>query len=235
MKVLILDDEPPARRGLKAALNDIGVTDIRDVGTVDLALQAIIDERPDVLLLDVELRGGKKSFDLLNALPVDGIPVIFITAHPEHAIRAFEVKAIDYLLKPVDPQRLKQSLKRVSGAGLNEERPFTRDEKVLFRDGSKNILLRVGDIQVLEASDAYTRLILGDGRGITINGTLKSVRDRLDHRLFFSASRSHAINLDHVANVEDIDGGFMILTMANGVKVELSRRHSSEFRRLKSV
>ena len=235
MKVLILDDEPPARRGLKAALNDIGVTDVRDVGTVDLALQAIIDERPDVLLLDVELRGGKKSFDLLNALPVDGIPVIFITAHPEHAVRAFEVNAIDYLLKPVDPQRLKQSLKRVSGAGSTEERPFTRDEKVLFRDGSKNILLRVGDIQVLEASEAYTRLILGDGRGITINGTLKSVRDRLDPDLFFSASRSHAINLDHVANVEDIEGGFMILTMANGVKVELSRRHSTEFRRLKSV
>ena len=154
MKVLILDDEPPARRGLKAALNDIGVTDVRDVGTVDLALQAIIEERPDVLLLDVELRGGKKSFDLLNALPVDGIPVIFITAHPEHAVRAFEVDAIDYLLKPVDPQRLKQSLKRVSGAGSNEERPFTRDEKALFRDGSKNILLRVGDIQVLEASEA---------------------------------------------------------------------------------
>ena len=235
MKVLILDDEPPARRGLKAALNDIGVTDVRDVGTVDLALQAIIEERPDVLLLDVELRGGKKSFDLLNALPVDGIPVIFITAHPEHAVRAFEVNAIDYLLKPVDPQRLKQSLKRVSGAGSTEERPFTRDEKVLFRDGSKNILLRVGDIQVLEASEAYTRLILGDGRGITINGTLKSVRDRLDPNLFFSASRSHAINLDHVANVEDIEGGFMILTMANGVKVELSRRHSTEFRRLKSV
>ena len=235
MKVLILDDEPPARRGLKAALSDIGVTDVRDVGTVDLALQAIIEERPDVLLLDVELRGGKKSFDLLNALPVDGIPVIFITAHPEHAVRAFEVNAIDYLLKPVDPQRLKQSLKRVSGAGSTEERPFTRDEKVLFRDGSKNILLRVGDIQVLEASEAYTRLILGDGRGITINGTLKSVRDRLDPYLFFSASRSHAINLDHVANVEDIEGGFMILTMANGVKVELSRRHSTEFRRLKSV
>jgi len=235
MKVLILDDEPPARRGLKAALNDIGVTDVRDVGTVDLALQAIIDERPDVLLLDVELRGGKKSFDLLNALPVDGIPVIFITAHPEHAVRAFEVDAIDYLLKPVDPQRLKQSLKRVSGAGSNEERPFTRDEKALFRDGSKNILLRVGDIQVLEASEAYTRLILGDGRGITINGTLKSVRDRLDPDLFFSASRSQAINLEHVANVEDIEGGFMILTMANGVKVELSRRHSGEFRRLKSV
>ena len=96
-------------------------------------------------------------------------------------------------------------------------------KKILFRDGSKNILLRVGEIQVLEASEAYTRLVLGDGRGITINGTLKGVRDRLDPKLFFSASRSHAINVDHVANVEDIEGGFMILTMANGVNLALYR------------
>jgi DNA-binding LytR/AlgR family response regulator len=128
---------------------------------------------------------------------------------------------------------LKESLKRVSQP--TEERPFSSDEKVLFRDGSKNVLLRVGDIQVLEASDAYTRLLLGDGRGATVNGTLKSVRERLNEEIFFLASRSHAVNLDHIANVEDADGGFMILTMTNGVKVELSRRHSSEFRRLKAV
>jgi len=233
MKVLILDDEPPARRGMKQVLAQIGVTDVRDVGTIEQAVKALNEERPDVLLLDVELRGGKVGFDLLDTLPAEGIPAIFITAHPDHALRAFEVRAVDYLLKPVDPRRLKESLKRVSQP--TEERPFSSEEKVLFRDGSKNVLLRVGDIQVLEASDAYTRLLLGDGRGVTVNGTLKSVRERLNEEIFFLASRSHAVNLDHIANVEDADGGFMILAMANGVKVELSRRHSSEFRRLKAV
>jgi two-component system LytT family response regulator len=233
MKVLILDDEPPARRGTRQVLAQIGVTDVRDVGTIEQAVKALNEERPDVLLLDVELRGGKVGFDLLDTLPAEGIPAIFITAHPDHALRAFEVRAVDYLLKPVHPRRLKESLKRVSQPA--EERPFSSEEKVLFRDGSKNVLLRVGDIQVLEASDAYTRLLLGDGRGVTVNGTLKSVRERLNEEIFFLASRSHAVNLDHIANVEDADGGFMILTMANGVKIELSRRHSSEFRRLKAV
>jgi two-component system LytT family response regulator len=233
MKVLILDDEPPARRGMRQALAQIGVTDVRDVGTIEQAVKALNEERPDVLLLDVELRGGKVGFDLLDTLPAEGIPAIFITAHPDHALRAFEVRAVDYLLKPVDPRRLKESLKRVSQP--TEERPFSSEEKVLFRDGVKNVLLRVGDIQVLEASDAYTRLLLGDGRGVTVNGTLKSVRERLNGNLFFLASRSHAVNLDHIANVEDADGGFMILTMANGVKIELSRRQSAEFRELKAV
>jgi two-component system LytT family response regulator len=233
MKVLILDDEPPARRGMRQVLAQIGVTDVRDVGTIEQAVKALNEERPDVLLLDVELRGGKVGFDLLDTLPAEGIPAIFITAHPDHALRAFEVRAVDYLLKPVDPRRLKESLKRVSQPA--EERPFSSEEKVLFRDGIKNVLLRVGDIQVLEASGAYTRLLLGDGRGVTVNGTLKSVRERLNANLFFLASRSHAVNLDHIANVEDADGGFMILTMANGVKIELSRRQSAEFRELKAV
>ena len=233
MKVLILDDEPPARLGMRQALAQIGVTDVRDVGTIEQALKALNEERPDVLLLDVELRGGKVGFDLLDTLPAEGIPAIFITAHPDHALRAFEVRAVDYLLKPVNPRRLKESLKRVSQPA--EERPFSSEEKVLFRDGVKNVLLRVGDIQVLEASDAYTRLLLGDGRGVTVNGTLKSVRERLNGNLFFLASRSHAVNLDHIANVEDADGGFMILTMANGAKIELSRRQSAEFRELKAV
>ena len=183
MKVLILDDEPPARRGMRQALAQIGVTDVRDVGTIEQAVKALNEERPDVLLLDVELRGGKVGFDLLDTLPAEGIPAIFITAHPDHALRAFEVRAVDYLLKPVDPRRLKESLKRVSQPA--EERPFSSEEKVLFRDGSKNVLLRVGDIQVLEASDAYTRLLLGDGRGVTVNGTLKSVRERLNEEIFF--------------------------------------------------
>jgi two-component system LytT family response regulator len=218
---------------MRQVLAQIGVTDVRDVGTIEQAVKALNEERPDVLLLDVELRGGKVGFDLLDTLPAEGIPAIFITAHPDHALRAFEVRAVDYLLKPVDPRRLKESLKRVSQP--TEERPFSSEEKVLFRDGSKNVLLRVGDIQVLEASDAYTRLLLGDGRGVTVNGTLKGVRERLNGNLFFLASRSHAVNLDHIANVEDVDGGFMILTMANGVKIELSRRQSAEFRELKAV
>jgi two-component system, LytTR family, response regulator len=234
MKVLILDDEPPARRSMRHALGDIGVTDVREAGSIEQAVKLLQEERPDVLLLDVELRGGKKSFDLLDALPADGIPVIFVTAHPEHAVRAFEARAMDYLLKPVDPHRLRESLGRIAAPSAQQERIFLKHETAMFRDGTKNVLLRVGDIQLLEAGDSYTKLVLADQTGPMVNGTLKSVLQRIDPAVFFQANRSQAINLDHVTGVEDAEAGFLVL-LSNGSRVELSRRQSTEFRRLKGV
>ena len=234
MKVLVLDDEPPARRSMRHALGDIGVTDVREAGSIEQAVKLLQEERPDVLLLDVELRGGKKSFDLLDALPADGIPVIFVTAHPEHAVRAFEARAMDYLLKPVDPHRLRESLGRIAAPSSQQERIFLKHETAMFRDGTKNVLLRVGDIQLLEAGDSYTKLVLADQSGPMVNGTLKSVLQRIDPEVFFQANRSQAINLDHVTGVEDGEAGFVVL-LSNGARVELSRRQSTEFRRLKGV
>jgi two-component system LytT family response regulator len=220
---------------LVAALREIGVEDVREAGSIEQAVKALNEERPDVLLLDVELRGGKKGFDILETLPAEGIPAIFVTAHPEYAVRAFEVNAIDYVLKPVDPQRLKESLKRIGSDTNAAPHAFSRDERVLFRDGSKNVLVRVGDIQVLEACDSYTKLVLGDGRGPMVHSTLKCVLERLDPDIFFPASRSHAVNLDHVASVENTDASRLTLTMSNNQRIDLSRRQSSEFRRLKAI
>lgn len=235
MNVLILDDEPPARRSLKHALADIGVTDVREVGSIEQAVKALAEQRPDVMFLDVELRGGRKGFDLLETLPAEGIPAIFVTAHAEHAVRAFEKQAVDYLLKPVDPHRLKESLKRIGEASDTEEvRIFLKHETAMFRDGTRNVLLRVGDIQLLEAGDSYTKLVLADQSGPMVNGTLRSVLNRIDPEVFFQANRTQAINLDHVAGVEDAEGG-LIAVLANGMRVEFSRRQTAEFRRLKAI
>jgi len=235
MKVLILDDEPPVRRSLRHALAEIGVEDVRESSSIDQAAKLIGDERPDVLLLDVELRGGRKGFELLDMPPAKGIPVIFVTAHPEHAVRAFEWQAVDYVLKPVDPHRLKESLQRLAGsAGAVEERVFLRHESAMFRDGSKNVLVRIGDIQMLEANDSYTKLVLGDGTGPMVNGTLKSVLARIDPAAFFQAGRGCAINLDHVVEIEDGENGLAAI-LRNGRRVEMSRRQSTEFRRLKAI
>ena len=234
MKVLILDDEPPARRSLKHALSEIGVEDVREAGSIEQAIKLLQEERPDVLFLDVELRGGKKGFDLLDALPADGIPAIFVTAHPHHAVRAFEARAVDYILKPVDSHRLRESLSRISGPSRQPERVFMKHEKAMFRDGSKNILVRIGQIQLLEANDSYTKLILSDGTGPMVNGTLKSVLEKIDPEAFFQTSRAQAINLDHVERVEDGETGLTAI-LENGMRVEMSRRQSTEFRRLKGV
>jgi two-component system LytT family response regulator len=235
VNVLILDDEPPARRSLKHALADIGVTEVREAGSIEQAVKALTEQRPDVMFLDVELRGGKQGFDLLETLPADGIPVIFVTAHPEHAVRAFETQAVDYLLKPVDPHRLKESLKRIGDSSDAEEvRIFLKHETAMFRDGSRNALLKVGDIHLLEAGDSYTKLVLADKSGPMVNGTLKSVLGRIDPEVFFQANRTQAINLDYVSQVEDGESG-LVAVLTNGVRIEMSRRQSSEFRRLKAI
>jgi two-component system LytT family response regulator len=233
VNVLILDDEPPARRSLKHALADIGVTDVREAGSIEQAVKALTEQRPDVMFLDVELRGGKQGFDLLETLPAEGIPVIFVTAHPEHAVRAFETQAVDYLLKPVDPHRLKESLKRIGESSDAEEvRIFLKHETAMFRDGTRNVLLKVGDIHLLEAGDSYTKLVLADKSGPMVNGTLKSVLGRIE--VFFQANRTQAINLDYVTQVQDGESG-LVVVLVNGIRVEMSRRQSSEFRRLKAI
>jgi DNA-binding LytR/AlgR family response regulator len=96
------------------------------------------------------------------------------------------------------------------------------------------VLVRIGQIQVLEANDSYTKLILGDGTGPMVNGTLKSVLQRIDPESFFQTSRSQAINLDHVVRVEDGESGLAAI-LENGMRVEMSRRQSTEFRRLKAI
>lgn len=233
MNVLILDDEPPARRFLRQALASIGVTDVREAGTIDQAVKWLLEHRPDVMILDVELRGGKQGFDLLETMPADGIPVVFLTAHPEHAVRAFEARATDYLLKPVDPHRLKKSLRRVSESSAGDsvsERVFLKHETAMFRDGSKNVLVRVGDIHLLEAADSFTKLVLADKTRPMVSGALKGILQRLDPAVFFQANRTQALNLDHVTGIEDGDSGH-VAVLGNGMRVEMSRRQSLEFRR----
>jgi len=234
MKVLIVDDEPPARRGIKEALAEIGVKDVREASSVDQALKAIIAERPDVLLLDIEMRGGTQGFDLLEKLPAQGIPVVFITAHQEHAVRAFQVRANDYLLKPVDPKRLMETLNRIAGGQIKEQPPLGADDKVLFRDNSVSHYIRIGDIQILESVGAYTKLILADQR-VTINGTLGRVLQRFDPELFFRANRATALNFREVSKVAENADGHVLLTVGTHPPVELSRRQSVEFRRRREI
>jgi len=231
MKVLIMDDEPPARRGLREMLLQAGVADVREAGSVAKALESINEDRPDLLMLDIEMpRAG--GFQLIETLPAQGIPVIFVTAHSEHAARAFDVRAVDYLLKPVNPQRLVEALARI--AKNEPAKPFSVADKVLFRDGSTSHFVRIGDIQILESSGAYTRIIQPGGN-ITVTGTLTSVMDRLDPAVFFRASRSHGLNIHHVFKVDEVDNGNLLLHLDGGMKVEVSRRQSVEFRRLRGI
>jgi two-component system LytT family response regulator len=235
MNILIVDDEPPSRRGVREALKEIGIKEgIREAASIDQALKEIKHERPDVILLDIEMRGGVMGFDLLEKLPAEGIPVVFVTAYEQHAVRAFSVKAHDYLLKPVDPKRLKETLAVIQEKTLRENPPLGPEDKILLPDGSKYHYVRVGDIQILESNDSYTKVIRQDGNNM-INGSLKSVLDRLDPDLFFSTTRKTAVNLREITAVSENEAGNIVLEIGEHTPIELSRRRSVLFRKKRGI
>lgn len=234
MKILIVDDEPPARRGLIQLLNKIGVDDVREAGSVDQAVLLLKEERADLLLVDIEMPRAD-GFRLLETLPARGIPFIFVTAHSEHAAKAFDLRAVDYLLKPVAQDRLLEALSRIESPKTSEAVRFSKSDKVLFRDGRENLFLTVGDVSWLESCGSYTKVVLESGKSAVVNGTLSGVLGRLDEREFFRANRSQAVNLSHIKGVEDVESGILCVNLIDGKKIELSRRQSIEFRRRQSI
>ncbi len=227
MKALVLEDEPPARRELCRQLKKLGVAEVFEAGSVKAALDILAKQSADVLFLDIEMPGGG-GFELLKTFPANGIPAIFVTAHAKHAVKAFEFRAADYLLKPVSEDRLREALARLGRIGA--EKRFAADDKVLLRDGGKNHFVRVGDIKLMEASGAYTRVVHLGGSA-TVSGTLASILERLDPAVFLRVNRSQAVNFHHVLSVADAPGGQLLLQMGQNLSAEASRRHSAEFRR----
>lgn len=235
MKVLIIDDEAPARRGLREILGKLGVSNVRDAGTIAAAVKAIEDERPDVLLLDIEMPGGG-GFKLLEKLPARGIPVIFVTAHMEHAAKAFDVEAMDYVLKPVEPKRLLRSLEKVmrkTGNAGPAKKAAGLDDRIFLREGTLHHNVRIGDIEFLEACGAYTKIVTSGG-SMMVWGSLASMEERLPEDHFFRVNRQSIVNLAHATEISDSPSSSrVIVTLPKNRHIELSRRQSAALRKAK--
>jgi two-component system, LytTR family, response regulator len=235
MKALIIDDEAPARRGLREILGKLGVSDVRDVGTIAQAVKAIEDERPDVLLLDIHMPGGG-GFKLLEKLPARRIPVIFVTAHMEHAAKAFDVDAMDYVLKPVDPQRLLKSLEKVmrkAEEARSEKKAPGLEDRIFLREGTRHHNVRIGDIEMLESCGAYTKVVTAEG-ATTVWGTLTSIEARLPEEYFFRINRQSVVNLAHATEIADSPSSSrVIVKLPRNRNIELSRRQSAAIRKTK--
>jgi two-component system LytT family response regulator len=224
MKALIVDDERIARRELRrllAAHPEIEIAGEASNGNEALAL--IEKHEPDLIFLDIEMP-GMTGFDLLSRLR-DVPEVIFTTAYDQHAVKAFEVSALDYLLKPIAPERLAAALQKVRG-----HQTQLRDQ-IFLRDGDRCWIVRVGDIEILESEGNYTRVFFRGERPL-IPGSLAAFEHRLDSSGFFRASRSHVINLNGIQSTEWDPGGNLLVTMRCGEKVALSRRQSSQLRKV---
>jgi two-component system LytT family response regulator len=224
MRALIVDDERVARRELRRLLEahpEIEI--IGEAANGDEALALIQKNEPDLVFLDIEMP-GMTGFDLLERLRE--VPdVIFTTAYDQHALKAFEVNALDYLLKPIVPQRLAAALQKVRG-----HRVQFRDQ-IFLREGERCWIVRTANIEILESEGNYTRVFFGKERPL-IAGSLAAFEQRLDSATFFRASRRHVINLNDIRSAGLDAGGNLVVTMRCGESVPLSRRQSSELRKI---
>jgi two-component system LytT family response regulator len=184
--------------------------------------------QPDLLLLDVQMPGGS-GFDLLATLD-DPPEVVFTTAFDQYALQAFEASALDYLMKPIEPQRLAAALERAAARLGQAPAPASMPRKLFIRDGERCWFVRLEDIRLFESEGNYTRLYF-DGATPLLGRSLLQLEQRLDPQQFFRASRRHIVNLAAVRGIENGDGGALALKL-DGMTVEVSRRRAAALRQL---
>ncbi len=242
LRAVVVDDERLARAEMRTLLAAYAVEIVGEASSAQAAeaLLADLSVAPDVLFLDVQMP-GRTGFDLLDAL--DARPhVVFVTAYDAHALDAFRMSAVDYLLKPVDPDRLAEALGRVRARVAEapsemQAEPSGRlgaHDRVFVRDAGHVWLVRVGDVRLFESEGNYTRLHFDgpDGRPARplVLRSLSALEDRIDARLVARASRSQMIGLAHVAGVDEQPGGGLRVRLAGGGEVAFSRRRAATLR-----
>ena len=244
MRVLIVDDEPPARERLRRVLTEIESVEI--IGEAEGGIQAvqmIEQEKPDLVLLDIQMP-GLDGFGVIEAL-AEPPAVIFVTAYDEYAIRAFEVNALDYLLKPFSPERLAKAIRRAQPA-LVEEGDFAERlgplleslaaqgrylTRLAVRDRVSIRVLDVDEMDWIGIKGEQVMVHVGD-QAYPLCRTLAELEARLDPARFFRAHRSAIVNLDRVKEVIPWFKGSHKLRLTTGAEVELSRARARALRRI---
>jgi two-component system LytT family response regulator len=240
---IIIDDERLARNELKKMLAlhpEIEI--IGEAANADEGLRLINELNPDLILLDVQMP-VKTGFDLLQEL--EKLPaVIFTTAYDEYAIRAFEVNALDYLLKPIDPKRLSDAVQKLLAIDekevlFSENRTEIRlslseSDQVFVKDGEKCWFVKLAEIRLFESVGNYARVFFGSNKPLILK-SLNSLEERLDPRTFFRANRKHIVNLRMIERVEPFFNGGLLLEIKGGEKIEVSRRQAVRFKEMMSL
>jgi two-component system LytT family response regulator len=234
MRAVLVDDEAPARRELRGLLAEFPWIEIvGEAANIVQAASTIETTNPELLFLDIQMPGGS-GFDLLTRL--DHLPkVIFTTAHDEHAVRAFEINALDYLLKPIHPARLAAALARVNheqDAGAPLAGPAL--EQLFVRDGPRCWFVPLREVRLLSSDGDYVRLSWNELQPL-IARALSAIEQRLDPKKFFRANRRQIINLDFIESVEIGLNGRLHVQLREGPEVEISRRQASLFKQKASI
>ena len=245
MKALIIDDERLARNELRRLLENFPKIEIiGEAANADEALPMIDELSPDLLFLDIQMP-GKTGFELLEAIEGKVPEVIFTTAYDEYALKAFEFNALDYLLKPIDLQRLSEAIQRVEEEHLHEiERKdgikiLSETDQVFVKDGEKCWFVKLGKVRLFESMGNYVRLHFDDQKPMILK-SLNSLEERLDPKIYFRANRKHIINLTWIEKIEPWFSGGLLVTLkgtekTGSEKIEISRRQAIKFKDLMSL
>lgn len=234
MKTLIIDDEGLARRELRRLLAEFSWLEIvGEAANIDEAVTRIESLSPDLLFLDIKMPGGS-GFDLLARL--ERVPrVIFTTAYDQHAVRAFEVNALDYLLKPIEPERLAAAVLKVRNVSALAPTQKHVLEQLFVQDGPRCWFVPLREVRLLTAENNYVRLWWGKMHPLVAR-PLSAVEQRLDPKRFFRANRSQIINLEFIEKVNlGINGRLDVTLRGEGPEVEISRRQARVFREQMSI
>ena len=244
MRAIVIDDERLARKELINLLNQLETVEVvGEAVNVDDAKEKIEQLQPDVIFLDIQMP-EKTGFDLLEEL--DHVPhVIFTTAYDEYALKAFQVNALDYLLKPVEPKRLEEAINKligkIDGGNKNQDSPayqnnkkLTLDDQVFVKDGDRCWFVRLSNVRLFESDGNYIKVYFDNFKPM-IHKSLNALDERLDEKSFFRASRKHIINLGWVEAIEPWFNGGLVVTLRGGDRIEVSRRQAARFKEMMSL
>jgi len=238
LAILIVDDEAPARRKILNFLKDEPAATILEAENSTQALKIIQDRRPDIVFLDIQMP-GLDGFELIEAVGAENMPtVVFVTAYDQYAIQAFEVEAVDYLLKPFDRDRFRRALERARDrvgrlaesskvlrsllGEIRKERGFL--ERIAVRKGSTISFVRVSDIRRISAEEKYVNLHTAEGVWL-VREPIGSLEGRLDPARFARVHKSHIVSRDFVREIQPWSHGDSIIILKNDEQVPLSRRY----------
>jgi two-component system LytT family response regulator len=244
MRAIVIDDERLARKELITLLNQLeSVEVVGEAVNVDDAKDKIEQLNPDVIFLDIQMP-EKTGFDLLEEL--DNVPhVIFTTAYDEYALKAFQVNALDYLLKPIEPKRLEEAItklqNKIDGTQKTEtessnfnSKKLNLDDQVFVKDGDRCWFVKLSNVRLFESDGNYIKVYFDNFKPM-IHKSLNALDERLDEKSFFRASRKHIINLGWVEGIEPWFNGGLVVTLRGGDKIEVSRRQASRFKEMMSL
>ena len=236
--VFIIDDERLAREELKMLLQAIEMVElIGEASSGEEAKRLLPSLEPDILLVDINMPGmnGIEFVKGLNNPPY----VIFVSAHEDHAISAFSVGAFDYLLKPINPNRLMESFNRILQDEQDdwdnakeqplEKKKLTITDKVYIRDGEKSWFVSLTDIRLFESDGNYVKVHFHQNKPMLLR-SLNSFQELLDPHFFFRANRKHIVNIEWISSVETWFNGGLMVELKTGEKIEISRRQAIRFK-----